>query len=674
MKIDFSWKRLYSQWLKDAKLAFFIVGILMTFRLVMLGLFINQRSDSDGFLDFISFLFRALQFDLRVGLTVVVPTVLISLLLWGMPFFDNWVKRLRLLIGAIVTTATVLLCIVNVGYFYEFHDQYNHYVYGLIYDDLDAIMATTWDAYPIIWITLGATFLCFLSLVLYKRWMRYKLWGDSFLQFFNKNAVLKVFITLITLVLFSVGLRGSIQSRPLQRDDIAATPDIYLNKLVPNPYFSLYYTYSDHKHLGKAAALDMFLEDGSSLVAALKKIFPNENIESNDLDLWMQKKVDSPEPSEKPKHIFLIVLESQDSWPMLEEYEELNLVPNLKELAKDGLWVKSFVSSGTTTRTSLNAIISGLPDAYVYTNFQPNSEKTYPTAIAKQFKELGYQTNLFYGGHLTWQRLGEFSKNQGFENVYGQEHMPLHVHGGSWGVFDEYLFDYILNTVDPDVPSFNLIMTTSNHSPYPVDLEAKNCPLFVEKEKFEPLLKDSVTKPQILGHLWYNDLCTGDFVQKAKDKFGAALFAITGDHASRRYFKSRPPLYEEKSVPLILYGPNTLKDIEISPQVAGSHLDIAPTLIELVAPKGFMYKSLGSDLLNPQSPMIGLGADVVITPKLTSMAKFGETHDTHPWTQKDTEISEAEIKDLHARYNALHAIGWWRIIKGPEIVEEKKIN
>lgn len=632
-----SWHRFFANWQNDVKAAAYLVALMLVFRFVMVMAF-REQSDGASVLEYLLFTIRSGQFDARIALMFVLPTFLAGLLAWG-PVLSSYLDKLRFFMCSIAIIATILLYVGNFGFFWEYHDQYNHWVYGLFHDDFTAILETIWKTYPVIWISLGSIALCYGALWLFKRWMAMPPISTSFMDKFRPA---KIIIPLVIFVLFAIGIRGSIQSRPLQRDDIAVTTDQFLNKLVANPFFALYYTHSDQKHLNRSAGLSFYLKD-KSIHDALSLIYPNSP-SSNNLDDYFLQKVTSRQTKVKPRHIFIIVLEGQDNWPFLDPYEDLQIVPNMRQMGQDGIHIQSFISSGKSTSGTLNAILTGLPDAHVFTNFQPNSQSLYSTALAKPFKELGYHVNLFYGGHLSWQRLGELAANQGFDNTYGREHMSILAKGDSWGVFDEELFDYIVKTLDPEIPSFNLIMTTSNHSPYPVDLESKNCPHVIAPEQI-PGLEKSITDPHILGHQWYNDYCVGNFVKQIQKRFEPALFAITGDHTSRRFYSSRPTLYEHKSVPLILYGPQVIKDLKPPQKIAGSHIDIAPTLLEYFAPEGFSYHSMGDNLLDPDSRHIGLGAGVVITP--------------------GNKIWEASEKD--DVYNAFHAIGWWRIMQGNDL-------
>ena len=42
---------------------------------------------------------------------------------------------------------------------------------------------------------------------------------------------------------------------------------------------------------------------------------------------------------------------------------------------------------------------------------------------------------------------------------------------------DEQLFDFVLRTVKDETPSFNVILTASNHPPFDLDVWAKGFPL-----------------------------------------------------------------------------------------------------------------------------------------------------------------------------------------------------
>jgi hypothetical protein len=89
----------------------------------------------------------------------------------------------------------------------------------------------------------------------------------------------------------------------------------------------------------------------------------------------------------------------------------------LAALGSEGIYTDAFLSAGDGTMPSLSTLISGLPEVGVHVNYQPAAKQPFPTATAPIFKRLGYRTRFFYSGYLSWQRLGDFCREQGFDEV-----------------------------------------------------------------------------------------------------------------------------------------------------------------------------------------------------------------------------------------------------------------
>jgi len=287
--------------------------------------------------------------------------------------------------------------------------------------------------------------------------------------------------------------------------------------------------------------------------------------------------------------------------------------------------------------------------------------KGLPTASAGIFKQLGYRTRFFYGGFLSWERIGEFCHEQGFEEVYGGDQMTSRSGGNEWGVNDEDLFRFVLEHTGPE-RTFNLIMSTSYHPPFSVDVEKKGFdsnPL-----KANPICA-GLSKHQlhILGHLWYSDKCVADFVSKVDSELERPIFAITGDHYSRKKFVSARPmntLFEEFAVPLVLYGHKALEQVQVPAALAGCHLDLLPTFIDLAAPSGFVYHAFGRDLLGPSQPAVGFGCSTVIGPDF--IFRLRQPTDAQDLHGQSATLGDAEA--LALRYRQLQGLGWWRAMKG----------
>lgn len=615
--------------LKAFHFCLWVVFILLFSRFVFIWYFKNSLGAWDRS-DLLLFLLRALQFDFRIGAICFLLFLGFASRSW---FF---------LVIKAFTWVTLFLVVLDIGFFIEYKEQFNARIFDVFYDDLFAILKTM-AGYGFLWqLLLLYLFLAFLSVFLLNQWKRWSLFIAL------KKPVLQYLFLAFLPIFFIAALRGGLGHRPLQRKDIAITKNPFLNKLILNPYFALYYAHKDYKLSMGTEGIEAFLPD-KDIKKALKLLNPNV-IGGYSVDDYFTKTVAGIKNAKQPaQHVFLIVMESQDAWPLMENYNDLNLMPNLKKLTQDALYFPAFLPSGLGTMASLNAIITGLPDSGVHTNYQKSALSPYSTSIAEQFKALGYQTHLFYGGYLSWQRLGDFAKDQGFQEVYGGSNMGAWK-GNEWGVEDKALFEFVLNQVDPSVPSFNLIMTTSNHPRYLIDLAAQGCPIQEIPSSLKALYDGSVSV-KILGHFWYADKCVGEFLASAKDKFEPFLVAITADHWSRHFLNGQPNLYEKNCVPFILYGPKVLEKKGAIREIAGCHLDIAPTLIHLLAPEGFEYISLGKNMLDSKHKTLsyGVGMNAYVTPE----GVFSVDEKTEPF--------------LKAKYNALHAVGWWKVMKGDKL-------
>ncbi|HEU5360088.1 MAG TPA: LTA synthase family protein, partial [Candidatus Deferrimicrobiaceae bacterium] len=389
-----------------------------------------------------------------------------------------------------------------------------------------------------------------------------------------------------------------------------------------------------------------------------------------DLDLYLRKTARGP-VNAPARQIFLIVMESYDAWPLLEKYRSLKLSEGLADLAARGLSVTSFLSASSGTMTSLSPIVTGLADAGLHTNFQKSARKPYRSSVPETFHRLGYRTRFFYGGKIKWQRIDEFMKAQGFREIYGASHMGEGLSGNEWGVDDEYLFDFVAKTGTDEEKSFNLILTTSYHPPYDIDVFSRGYPVRGVpddlKDRFDPGVIDLKT----LGHLWYADKALADFVRTVEGKLTAPLFAVTGDHYSRKFINAKPDFFEHSAVPFVLYGTKVLAGVPLLKGTAGSHIDIGPTLIELAAPKGFEYYSLGHDLLARRNPSLGVGKGKVVGPGF--IADVAKSRTVYPAPGGGNDVVPHPIGELAKRHDAVHGVSWWIIRNGTALPAGQRI-
>ena len=96
-------------------------------------------------------------------------------------------------------------------------------------------------------------------------------------------------------------------------------------------------------------------------------------------------------------------------------------------------------------------------------------------------------------------------------------------------------------------------------------------------------------------------------------------------------------------MPFIIYGDGVKKDI-LSDDMAGGHVNLGATLLELIAPKGFKYYSLGKSLTRGAN--VGFNDGVWLTPEA-----MGRIDGTEP----------QQVKEVIEMYRT---ISWQRTIRG----------
>ena len=653
-----NWTRFFLQFRKDLKLWFFCVLCLFFFRVTLLLIF-RERIGADARLqDVLAAVVYGLRYDSMVASYTVLLPFLASI---GCLFLDlqKLAARVRIAMGSLFLVFSSVLFVVTIGYFREFDDQFNHFLFEFLYDDTTAILVTIWkEFHPLRNISVMAVLLAPVYLIK-KRFIDRGAVPDETVLGSRIPPSLRVAITLLALLLFVCGIRGSFGHRPAQRKDSGVTKDEFLNKTVLNPHMSLRYAVKDHLELADTKGLATFLPDGN-IDAAARYLF--ERKESfPDLSSYMRK-VAKGTVNRPASQIFLIVMESYDAWPLMERYRSLKLSEGLADLAARGLSVKSFLPASSGTMTSLAPIITTLADAGVHTNFQKSAKTPYISSVPETFNRLGYRTRFFYGGKIKWQRIDEFAKGQGFREIYGASHMGEVFSGNEWGVDDEYLFDFVAKTVTDGEKSFNLILTTSYHPPYDIDVHARGYPVKEIPEDLEEVYDRNTIDLKTLGHLWYADKAMADFVRIMEARLTAPLFAVTGDHYGRKFINPRPDFFERSAVPFVLYGKEVLKGISLPDGAAGSHIDIGPTLIELAAPKGFAYYSLGHDLLARRKRSLGVGKGKVVGDGFIADIAGSRTVYPVPGSGKPGNIPP--IGELAKLHNAVHGVSWWIIRNG----------
>ena len=478
--------------------------------------------------------------------------------------------------AALVLTTTSVLYIAAFPFWREFHSNFNQIIFNAVNDDLYALLVTLIYEY---YLPLRLLAVLALSVILYRVFMKFL----NVRVRLHKVIVIVLTYLAVTLTIFGGGLNWQTE---LNFENIGVTKDKFLNEAILDSYQAIHRGYVLQERIASSAGLNFTAQEIKNL-ASQHSHQPPTSDNLNDYLRHYAKGAAIP----TPKHIFIIISESYANWVLLDKYSDLHIADGVKSIinADNSDYCPTFLPNGANTVSAVTGIVAGLADANLYLTTLPQSfAAPYTTAAAPQMKRLGYTANFFYAGPATWERIADFTTAQGFDNFYSQGDISAlkATKGNVWGVDDKYLYDFITSTVDLTVPTFNVILNTSNHAPYTVDLEAEGI-------KLSHTFDEDLNKR--LAHHIYADREIARFIDTVSRKCPESLFVIVGDHADRCNIDKQPSDYERFGVPFIITGVGISRGV-LSTNSAGSHIDIVPTIIELIAPRGFEYHSIGTSL------------------------------------------------------------------------------
>jgi len=628
---------------------FWVTGVLFFFLYRIIFILLN-RFDLSETLHFNEFL-KTLYMGFRFDSTVISYFIIIPLLcLYIFPFFhkEKFLPKIRIIFQNLFIIISTIICVININYYKEFKDQFNHFIFIGLFDDKKAVFKSIIYDYNL----LTNTFIIIIFITLFIKFFKIyenKKSISSFFKIFN-NKYHNLSIKILFFFLFIASIRGSFTEYPARRFYSSISSDTFLNKTIINPIKALYYAISDYEELNN-------LEDENPF-GIISLSIRNKHKTFKDL---LKKNVFQSSLEEKPEQIFLIIMESYDSWVLKDNYDILGVNKGLKAIEQKGISFKNFIPSANSTMNSLGAIISGVP--YCGVNISKIGElRLFESSIFNQFKKLGYQTNIFFTTYSSWQNLANFSKKQGVDNVY--DGTSSNASKGIWGINDVSLFNNVLDKVDSHKKSLNIILTISNHSPYEEDVFKEGFKFNLNLYKSKINYIEKLMPAKVLGHIWYSDKAIGSFIKKAEKKYEKSLFAFTGDHFSRRFINNYASLKEKSTVPFILYSPSLIHITKKS-NIPGSHIDITPTLIELIAPKNFTYYSFGKSLLRNENNKSGIGFNKTIQKEV--LYEFSKNYGIKKQVLTNSLV-ENKLEYYNKKFHdSLMTLAWQYTVKGDSL-------
>lgn len=623
---------------KDLRYFLYLEGLLMLFRVAFLVLFRSQLNAVSA-----SEILYALYLGFRISLKTTVLLVGLPFLLATVPgsFSSRYPeKAVRTLLTGLSLFVMTFLFVARIPYYAIFQETYNIMLFNGMKDDMHAIWDTAVKEYQLFPRLVGVLLLSALVIHLWHRLQERK--GIA-----PQRRVKALFAgALLFIPIFAIFCRfggGFHSDDGIHWESAARTKSKLLNEAILDDGQALYRAYATHKRATEKVLRPLTVEE---VRAAIWLLGGNGNAATIDEAFTRTKKTAAR--VKRPRHVVVILGENYALWPLLPSYEDMNLASTGKFLEAHGAHTYQFLANSTGTMTSLNGFVTGLPDVGLYVNYimGKNGDPVDGLGIGAVMKKMGYRTQFWYGGLRSWQDIEKFTRREGFDEFHCADEFSGLGESSSWGIADGPFFEEVLKAMQKDEEdTFYFILTTSNHPPFAFDVDSKGFSRDrVAKKRGPAIPKDKKTLDQ-LGHIWYADDVMGKFIKAAEAYDPSTLFVVTGDHAERFNFSNDVSLWEKSGIPCFFYGAGIPTDL-FAKDAAGSHLQIAPTLAELILPQGETYESLLPSLFDSRRAF---------------------NHRLYIENGQIGEEKDLKDKEFKAEIKAARTIAIWRIKNGNAI-------
>lgn len=606
------WQRLF-EGIKTEIMAFLFFSVLLTiFRVVFLWIFQSQLATVP-----IEEILKSLWFGFRLSLKTVGIICLFGFILGTLVqiFVPKWPSlRLKQIIYSIATILLTFLFLGRIPFYKIFNSSYNMMLINGKHDDIGAIVNTAINEYNAFFyiicaIVISVILTGFLLKVLSISTRKYSINNVISTKWYPKKKLAQwltgiglVIVFSLIFVVFRFG--GALSyTNSINWESAARLNSNLLNETILDDAQALYRVKSIAKRTSELEDIHL---TPAELHEKIQSIGGNPG--STRFDEAFTKTITTERLQQQPQSINIILGESYGLWPFLNEFNDPGayLVEQGRKYAvsPQAMGTQMALAQGTGTMPAIIGLLTGMPDTGMYPNYNVGMlQEPYGLGIGPVMKKFGYKTVFWYGGFSTWQNVKNFALEQGFDEFHDASEIPSDEEN-AWGVADGDMFKAINAYMDKHRGEkiINVIMTTSNHPPYSVNVTKEG----YDADKVRKNLPDSIanTDQQIkeMGHIWYADHVMGEFISKEEQVDSTALFVITGDHSERFTFAREESPKVASTIPIIFYGQGIKKEW-LSPDAFGMSIQIIPTLAELVGRTGQTYEAMVPSLFN-QGPFV----------------------------------------------------------------------
>lgn len=575
----------------------FLLGFLAVGSLVRAGFYFAFSAAAEGVdarLIGQSFLL-GLRYDLRLGLLVLLPCLLLGGFARLSPFAGTLARRLWIGYFSAAAALLVLVHIFDFAHYAYLATKLSASVLNFLEDPRESA-AMVWQTYPVVRLVLlwmvGSALLAFAVARLLQKTATAAAWAPS-----GRPRLKTALLSFACVLPVTLGVHGKFSQYPLRWSDAYFTPNPFVAALALNPVLNFYDT---RKYVGGSYSLPAVRDAYPRMAAYL-------GVEQPDAKTLDYGRIALPKPNAiaGQPNIVLVLLESFSGYKSSLTGNPLDTTPFLKQVAAQGIHFERFFTPHTGTARGVFATLTGLPDVDLR-----NTSSRNPAAVDQHSlinALVGYDKHYFIGGSTTWANVrGVIQKNIGGVQIHEEGSFASPV-VDVWGISDKSLF-LEANAVfrQADKPFFAVIQTAGNHRPYTIpeadtDFEKRQV-------SFDELKKNGFFSVDEFNAFRYMDYSVKKFFEAARGEkyFDNTIFVFLGDHGiaaqAHDVGPHVPRAFQELMLsavhtPLVIYAPKLVKPARL--RTVGSQFDVMPTILGLTDKK-VRLQALGRDLLDPR--------------------------------------------------------------------------
>lgn len=385
----------------------------------------------------------------------------------------------------------------------------------------------------------------------------------------TKNKIWSYLLLFILIPSLFLSIRGSVSASTMNVGRAYYSENMFLNHAAVNPVFSFLSSAFDQEEFNSYAE------------------FTEEEFEKEFERMKDNTPCDTSLIVKPNSNLIFVVLEGFSS-SMIGSLDSIYpSTPEIDRIAKDGLLFTNFYGNSYRTDRGLTSIMSAMPALPAVSWMKYPAKLSKLPSWVKSFEQAGYDTELVYGGDIDFTNMRMYFNALGFKSITSQDQFPKKLRQASWGVHDEFTFDYLLESIrkENNKPFVKMLLTLSSHEPYDV-----------------PYNKSG---DKVLNAVQYTDHCIGQFIDSLKQtpQWENTLVVFTADHATRYPGDMANYDLQRYRIPFLWTGGALLRNGRDSS--LGSQTDIAKTLLCQFGLNSGSQFPLSKNILAKEAPKFG---------------------------------------------------------------------